>query len=239
MQPSIPWSSSVSLFVIEMIAIIHSLKFTVPFSFAVPLLSLAVTHCHSLSLFVTHFHSLSLVVPLVVTRCHSLSLVVPLVVTRCHSLSLVVPLVVTRCTTRLFFYKRSEKNTYFTEHLSLADSPISVYFFRAESSRHVFQEEENEILQRNMEENSNNIVQNQEQLAVSSIASVLKTSASSCSSGKSRILNKNSSSGSREWTQNEIIDQFIYRKRMKPCIRYPVCSIKLAWYEAVLILKYH
>ena len=35
-----------------MMAIIHSLKCTVPFSFAVPLLSLAVTHCHSLSLIV-------------------------------------------------------------------------------------------------------------------------------------------------------------------------------------------
>ena len=97
-----------------MMAIIHSLKCTVPFSFALPLLSFDVTHCHSLSLFVTDFHSLSLVVPLVVTRCqllslvvllvvtrcHSLSLVLPLVVTRCHSLPLVVPLVVTRCTTR-------------------------------------------------------------------------------------------------------------------------------------------
>ena len=103
MQPSIPWSSAVSILVNEMMAIIHSLKCAVPFSFAVPLLSLAVTHCHSLSLFVTHFHSLSLVVPLVVTGCHSLSLVVPLVVTCCHSLSLVV----TRCTTRLSFYKRS------------------------------------------------------------------------------------------------------------------------------------
>ena len=43
------------------------------------------------------------------------------------------------------------------------------------------------------------------QLAVTSIASVVKTSISSCSSGKSQISNKNSSSGSREWTQNEII----------------------------------
>ena len=118
MQPSIAWSSSVSLFVIEMMAMIHSLKCTVPFSFAVPLLSLAVTHFHSLSLFIIHSHSLSLVVPLVVTRCHllytrchslpfiitrfttrchQLLFVVPLVVTRCHSLSLVVPLVVIRC----------------------------------------------------------------------------------------------------------------------------------------------
>ena len=76
-----------------MMAIIHSLKCTVPFSFAVPLLSLAVTHCHSLSLFVTRCttccHSLSFAA----SRCHSLSLVVPLVVTRCHSLSLGVRLV--------------------------------------------------------------------------------------------------------------------------------------------------
>ena len=92
-----------------MMAIIHSLKCTVPFSFAVPLFSLAVTHCHLLSLFVTDFHSLSFVVTRCTTRCRSLSLlslVVPLVVIRCHSLSLVV----TRCTTRLSFYKQSSKN---------------------------------------------------------------------------------------------------------------------------------
>ena len=106
-----------------MMAIIRSLKCTVPFPFAVPLFSLTVTHCHSLLLFVSHFHSLSLVVPLVLTRCHSLSFVVTRCTTRCHSLLLVVPLVVirchslchslslvvTRCTTRLSFYKRSFK----------------------------------------------------------------------------------------------------------------------------------
>ena len=97
MQPSIPWSSSVSLFVIEMMAIVHSLKCTVPFSFAVPLLSLAVTHCQLLSLFVTHFHSLSLVVPLVVTRCHSLPFIVTRCTTRCHSLSFVITRRTTRC----------------------------------------------------------------------------------------------------------------------------------------------
>ena len=70
-----------------MMAIIHSLKCTVPFSFAVSLLSLTITHCHLLSLSVTSCHSLSLVV----TRCHSLSLVVPLVFIRYHSLSLDVP----------------------------------------------------------------------------------------------------------------------------------------------------
>ena len=120
MQPSILWSSSVSLFVIEMMAIIHSLKCTVPFSFAVPLLSLDVTHCHLLSFVVTDIHSLSLVLPLVVTCCHSLSFVVTRCTTRCHLLSLVVPLVVTRChslsrvvtrcTIRLSFYKWSNKS---------------------------------------------------------------------------------------------------------------------------------
>ena len=99
-----------SLFVIEMMTIIYSLKRTVTFSFAAPLLSLAVTHCHLLLLFVTGCHSLSLVI----TLCHSLSLFVTRCTTRCHSLSfvitrchsfyhsllLVVPLVVTCCTTR-------------------------------------------------------------------------------------------------------------------------------------------
>ena len=108
LQPSIPWSSSVSLCVIELMAIIHSSKCTVLFSFAVPLLSLAVTHCHSLSLFiVTGCHSLSLAVPHVVIRCHSLyHSLSPLsfVATRCHSLLLVV----IQCTTCLSFYKRSK-----------------------------------------------------------------------------------------------------------------------------------
>ena len=101
----------------------------------------------------------------------------------------------------------TKKNIFFTEHLPLADYRHNVLFsFRIEKGRRAFEEEENEILQRNIEENSNNIVQNQEQVAVSSIASVVKTSTSSCSSGNSRISNKNSSSGSREWTHNEIIE---------------------------------
>ena len=76
--------------------------------------------------------------------------------------------------------------------------PLASIFFRTEKGRHAFEEEENEILQRNIEENSNNIVQNQEQVAVSSIASVVKTFTSLCSSVKSQISNKNSSSGSRK-----------------------------------------
>ena len=54
-------------------------------------------------------HSLSLLVIRCTIRCHSLSFVVTHCTTRCHSLSLVVPLV-TRCTTRVSFYKRSQKN---------------------------------------------------------------------------------------------------------------------------------
>ena len=46
----------------------------------------------------------------------------------------------------------------------------------------------------------------EKKVAVSSIASVVKASTSSCCSGKSRISNRSSSSGSREWTHNEIIE---------------------------------
>ena len=137
MQLFIPWSSSVSVFVIQRTAIIHSLKCTVPFSLVLPLLSiavtaifyhslslvvlLAVTLCHllhqKLSFVVTRCHSLYYLLSIVVTRCHSLSIVVPLVFIRCHSLSFVLTrcvtrchslsFVVTRCTTRLSFYKQS------------------------------------------------------------------------------------------------------------------------------------
>ena len=117
MQQSIPWSSSVSVFVIERMVIIYSLKCILVFSFVVPVLSLAVTHCYLLSHFITRCHTLSLVVPLVVTRCcllsfavtcyhslsfvvihfHLLSFVATHCINRCHSLSLVLPIVVTRC----------------------------------------------------------------------------------------------------------------------------------------------
>ena len=49
-----------------------------------------------------------------------------------------------------------------------------------------------------------NLVQNQEQVAVSSATSVMKTSTSSCCSGKNRMSSRSSSSGSREWTHSEI-----------------------------------
>ena len=80
--------SIVSLSIVNFLKIIHSLKCTVLFSFVVPLLLLALTHCHLLSLFVSF----------ALTHCH-LSLLVTYCITRSHSLSLVVPRVVTRCTT--------------------------------------------------------------------------------------------------------------------------------------------
>ena len=98
------------------------------------------------------------------------------------------------------------------EHFFYRTFPIGwfshqrLFSFRTEKGRPAFEEEKNEILQRNIEENTYNVVQNQEQVAVSSIASVVKPSTSSCSAGKNRISNKNSSSSSREWTHNGIIE---------------------------------
>ena len=61
------------------------------------------------------------------------------------------------------------------------------------------------ILLRDIKENFNNLVQNQGQLTVSSIVSVMKTSTSSCCFSKSQTSNKNSGSGSKEWIHNEFI----------------------------------
>ena len=66
MQPSIPWSCTF-VFVTENMAIMHSLKYTVLFSFVLPL---AVTRFHLLSFVATRCHSLSLVEPLIATPCH-------------------------------------------------------------------------------------------------------------------------------------------------------------------------
>ena len=98
------------------------------------------------------------------------------------------------------------------EHFFYRTSPsvcfwiLRLFSFRIEEGRRAFEEEENEILLREMEENFNNLVQNQEQIAVSSTASVVKTSTSWCCFGKSQKSNKNSSSGSSKWTHNEIIE---------------------------------
>ena len=61
-------------------------------------------------------------------------------------------------------WRCDKKKIFFTEHLPLAGARYSILFsFRIEKGRRAFEDEENEILQRNIEENSNNIVQNQEQ----------------------------------------------------------------------------
>ena len=81
------------------------------------------------------------------------------------------------------------------EHLFYRISPsvcfwiLRLFSFRMVESRRTFEEEENEFLQRDIKENSNNLVQNQEQVTVSSIASVMKTVTSSGCSGKSQIPN--------------------------------------------------
>ena len=69
---------------------------------------------------------------------------------------------------------------------------LRLFSFRNEEGRKAFEEEENEISQRFIEENSNNSAQNQKQVAVGSIASVVKNSTYPCCSGKSQISTKNS-----------------------------------------------
>ena len=122
------------------------------------------------------------------------------------------------------------------EHLFYRTSPsgcfwiLRLFSVRAEEGRYAFEEEENGILQRDIEEDSNNIVQKQKQLqrAVSSTASIVKTSTSLCSSGKSRTSNKNTSSSSREWTHNEFNELIAIWEEEEALynIRHPDYSIK-------------
>ena len=68
-------------------------------------------------------------------------------------------------------WRRGKKRTPFSKNIShWLILPLTSIFFRTKKGRYAFQGEENEILQRNIEENSNNIAQNQEQVAVSSTA---------------------------------------------------------------------
>ena len=117
------------------------------------------------------------------------------------------------------------------EHLFYRTSPsgcfwiLRLFSFRIEEGRGAFEEEENEFLQRDIKENSNNLVQNQEQVTVSSIALIMKASTSTCSSGKSQISNKSSSSGSREWIHNESIELIAIWEDLCD-IRHPDYSVK-------------
>ena len=102
---------------------------------------------------------------------------------------------------------------------------LRLFSFRTEEGRRAFGEEENEFLQRDIKENSNNLVQNQGQVTVSSIASVMKTFTSSCCSIKSQISNKSSSIGSRDWIHNDAIDLIAIWEDL--CnIRHPDYSVK-------------
>ena len=92
----------------------------------------------------------------------------------------------------------AQRNTFFTEHLPMAASGLCLFSFGIDEGRRAFGEEENEFLQRDITENSNNLVENQEQVTVSSISLVMKASPSSCCSSKSQISNRSSSIGSRE-----------------------------------------
>ena len=78
--------------------------FSYSFSFVVPTLSLAVTHCHLLSLVVIHCYSLSFVFTRFITRCHSLSRVVIRCTSCCHSLYHSLPFAATCCTTRCYSF---------------------------------------------------------------------------------------------------------------------------------------
>ena len=102
---------------------------------------------------------------------------------------------------------------------------LCLFSFRIEEGRHAFEEEENEFLQRDIKENSNDLVQNKEQVAVSSIASVMKTSTFSCCSGKNPKSNKSSNSGSREWIHDDIIKLIAIWEGLRN-IRHPDYSVK-------------
>ena len=78
------------------------------------------------------------------------------------------------------------------------------------------------------EETLEKTLQKQVQVVVSSSASVVKTSTFLCSSSKSRTLNKNSSSGSREWAHNEINELIAIweEEELLYNVRHPNYSIK-------------
>ena len=91
----------------------------------------------------------------------------------------------------------AKKNTFFTEHLPLGDSPISVYFLLELKKVDMRLKKKMKFYKETLKK-TQILYRTKEQVAVNSIASVVKTSTSSHSSGKSRISNKNSSTGSRE-----------------------------------------
>ena len=96
-------------------------------------------------------------------------------------------------------WRRGTKEHFSTEYLpSGCFWILRLFSFRIEEGRRAFEEEEMNFYKETLKKNSNNLVQNQEQVTVSSIASVMKTSTSSYCSGKSQISNKTSCSSSIE-----------------------------------------
>ena len=64
-------------------------------------------------------------------------------------------------------WRRGTKERFSTEHLpSGCFWILRLFSFRIEEGRRAFEEEGNEFLQRDIKENSNNLVQNQEQVAL-------------------------------------------------------------------------
>ena len=119
------------------------------------------------------------------------------------------------CEDNLFVQNRSKNvhnmETWQKENLSYRTSPsgcfwiLRLFSFRIEEGRHGFEEE----------------------VEVSSTASVAATTTSSCSSGKTQTSNKNSS-GSREWAQNEINELIAIWEEEEALynVRHPDYSIK-------------
>ena len=70
----------------------------------------------------------------------------------------------------------AKKNTFLTEHLPLADFPISVYFLLELKKVDVRFKKKKMKCYKETRKITSNIVQNQEQVAVSSIVSVVKPS---------------------------------------------------------------
>ena len=81
----------------------------------------------------------------------------------------------------------AKKNTFYRTSPSDYFWILRLFSFRTEGGRRAHVEED-EIIQRDIEEKSNNLVKKQDQVDVSCIASVVKTSTSLCCSGKSRAL---------------------------------------------------
>ena len=121
----------------------------------------------------------------------------------------------------------AQKNTFLQNISPVAASGYCVYFLLELKRVDVrLKKREMNFYKETLKKNSNNLVQNQEQVTVSSIASVMKTSTSSYCSGESQISNKSSCSSSIEYIYNEIIELLIAIWEDLCNIRHPDYSVK-------------